>query len=118
MNDRYLRPMDAADKIDAAQQRYLQSGKGKAALRRYFESEKGKEALKRYLESTQGREAQQRYLSSIKGRNALKRAQSKYYYTKIKPMNELVRTYLKWQEENPSSTVEDFLNGQNSSSDR
>jgi len=110
MNDRYLRPVDAADKIDAAQQKYLQSDKGKAALKRYFDSDKGKEALRRYLDSDQGKEAQQKYLNSEKGKDALKRAQAKYYYTKIKPRNELAKVCSNWLQEHPNKTVEDFLN--------
>ncbi len=73
----------AADKLDAAQQRYFRSEKGKEALRRYF--------------------------SSVKGKEALSKAQTQYYQGKIKPEREVAKQCKKWLEQHSGKTVEDFL---------
>lgn len=96
MSDKYLRPPDAADKVDAAQRKYFRSERGKAAQKRWRDSEGGKEALKRYLRSDKGKEA-------------LKRAQLKYYNDKGRTGNALAKAYLEWLEANPNGTAEDFL---------
>jgi len=106
MNDgKYIRPPDAADKLDAAQRRYIQSKKGKAALRRYFQG-RGKEAIRRYH-------------NSEKGKAALARTQQKYYH-KRKTELQVAEACTRYLQQNPGKTVEDFLkemqNGQDISS--
>jgi phage anti-repressor protein len=91
---------EAADKMEEAFRRYINSPKGKEALRRYQSSEKGKQARKRYFKSEKGKTALLRYYLSEKGVKARqKRIQ----------MRKLLEECNRYLQENPTKTPLDFL---------
>ena len=63
------------------------------AQRKYITSPKGKAALKRYAQSDKGKENFRRY------------------YQKKKKEGQVVEFFLKWQKDNPTKSLEDFLKG-------
>lgn len=106
---KYIRAPNSADKIDAAQQRYFKSKKGKEAIQRYLQSDAGEAAKKRYFDSEKGKAALKRYAESEGGREALRKAAFKYYHDKKKPERELVQLCVAFLEKNPDKTIEDFI---------
>jgi len=91
---------DPAEKIDKAIKKYKQSEKGKQAQEKYFNSDKGKKARDAYLKSEKGQAALLRYRLSPKGQEA---------YKKYSNLKGFLRKAAKYMEENPGSTLDDFL---------
>ena len=100
---------DSYSKVEAAQERYRNTEKGKTAKKRYDQSESGKTARMRYLKSEQGKAALLRYYHSEKAQTQRQQRQATL---------KLFRKLDKFLELHPDKSIEDFfraIKGENES---
>ncbi len=95
----YKAKEDSSEKVQSNQKRYFNSEKGKKTTKKYLSSDKGKKATIKYLDSEKGKAAKLRYLISDKGVQYIEKQNQKL---------KLAYRCMKWLEENPSKTPQDF----------